>query len=72
MKRSVRVEMNDGAVVFRNWDQAPEVIEEMYCSEARHLTECYLHDRPVEDLTCSLIDALETTQLLDEAERFIG
>ena len=54
-----------------DWDQSSEVIEKMYSDQARELTEAYLYDRPVEDLTCPLSDALNTTHLIDEAERLI-
>ena len=67
--RWVRVEMTDGAVVFKHWDQAPYIIEGMYQYQARQLLDAYLHGGSSDDLSCSLDDALHTTRLLDEAER---
>jgi predicted dehydrogenase len=67
--RWVRVQMTDGAVVFKHWDQAPYLIEGMYQYQARQLLDAYLHGGSSDDLSCSLGDALQTTRLLDEAER---
>ena len=67
--RWVRVQMTDGAVVFKHWDQAPDIIEGMYRQQARQLLDAYLHGGSSDDLSCSLDDALHTTRLLDEAER---
>mgnify|MGYP003146834923 CR=1 FL=1 len=70
-RRWVEVELTNGTIVKDDWDQSSEVIEKMYSDQARELTEAYLYDRPVEDLTCPLSDALNTTHLIDEAERLI-
>lgn len=70
--RWVRIEMNDGAVVQRQWDQQSNIIEATYHEELLQLIDTYMYDRPSEELSCSLTDALQTTRMIDHAEGLIG